>query len=489
MLNVRTIVMVSALSVLLSTSTQADIIEYTIPGLRVGGQPITVLLQGKATVNAGKTVTFRHPKFGALYLALEDTTITRTPTIQELAHQELARAKRTGDADKVMEAARYALRKGLLRQFYEAVDEAVAIDPNHPAASKVATLKRRFEEPIEVDKAQEEKLRKLVRKGGMKFRRSPHFLLFHDTSDIAPRKGKTRAEERLDLLEAVYESFLLRFYSQGMELEIPEKRMMVVLFANQRDYLDFATNMSPELSSTAGFWSGEINVSFFYDHGSSQSVQALSELSDKFQEMKESALRRRDASTRDIVRMADTIKLLVDIKRENSDIEVVSHEATHQVAGNTGLLPRHVMIPSWVHEGLATYFESPNDAAWSGIGAVNKERLAWYRALERDRQHSNIDFIVGDQIFKYAGSHGASLHGYGQAWALTHFLMERHFKEFMSYYRRLGEMPPDIILSPDLLNKLFAEEFKMDRKDLDTEWRGYMRSLKTDVDQVMDNKR
>jgi len=286
----------------------------------------------------------------------------------------------------------------------------------------------------------------------------------------------------------VYESFLLRFYSQGMELEIPQKRMMVVLFANQRDYLDFATNMSPELSSTAGFWSGEINVSFFYDHGSSESVKVLNSFSKELQTMKAAALKRRDASTRDIVRMADTISLLVKIKQENSDIEVVSHEATHQVAGNTGLLPRHVLIPSWVHEGLATYFESPNDAAWSGIGAVNKERLTWYRALERDRQHSNIDFIVGDQIFKFANSHGAALHGYGQAWALTHFLMERHFKDFMTYYKRLGEMPPDIVLSPAILNKLFDASFQTSRSDLDVEWRAYMRSLKTDVDQVLEGK-
>ena len=102
------------------------------------------------------------------------------------------------------------------------------------------------------------------------------------------------------------------------------------------------------------------------------------------------------------------------------------------MAGNTGLLPRHVRIPSWVHEGLATYFETPNGAMWSGIGAVNESRLSLYRALERDREHSNIGFIVGDQIFDYAGSLGAKLHGYGQAWALTHFLMEKHFDKFIA---------------------------------------------------------
>ena len=35
----------------------------------------------------------------------------------------------------------------------------------------------------------------------------------------------------------------------------------------------------------------------------------------------------------------------------------VSHSATQQLAANTGLLPRRVEIPHWVHDGLATYFQ------------------------------------------------------------------------------------------------------------------------------------
>src|SRR6202008_2671028 len=108
------------------------------------------------------------------------------------------------------------------------------------------------------------------------------------------------------------------------------------------------------------------------------------------------------ANAKENVQLADTLTMLIEVERENHDIEVVSHEATHQMAGNTGLLPRHVQIPSWVHEGLATYFESPREAAWSGVGAVNESRLRRYRGMERDKEHSNIQFITGDQIFDYA---------------------------------------------------------------------------------------
>ena len=109
-----------------------------------------------------------------------------------------------------------------------------------------------------------------------------------------------------------------------------------------------------------------------------------------------------------------------------------------------------------------------------------------YRALERDRTHSNIGFIVGDQIFDYAASLGATLHGYGQAWALTHFLIEKHFDGLMAFYRRLGEMPPDTFLSQEIMNQLFDETIKVNRDSLDREWRTYMSTLKTDVELILE---
>jgi hypothetical protein len=107
--------------------------------------------------------------------------------------------------------------------------------------------------------------------------------------------------------------------------------------------------------------------------------------------------------------------------------------------------------------------------------------------LESDREHSNIDFIVGNQIFSLAASHGAKLHGYGQAWALTHFLVERHFDKYMTFCRRLGEMPPDVPLSAELLTSIFDEAFGTDRERLDTEWRLYMRSLRTDLQMILED--
>lgn len=257
--------------------------------------------------------------------------------------------------------------------------------------------------------------------------------------------------------------------------------MKVVLFNEQQDYLQFVRSISPALSSAIGFYDPKSNMSFFYDHGSSKEFQSLRKISGELQAKRDDYVKQKNA---DMVRYCDTISLLVAIDQENSDIEVVSHEATHQVASNTGLFPRDVLVPKWVHEGLATYFEAPGDATWSGMGAVNKGRLNDYKMFQQVPTYSGVDYVVGDQLF-YTPSDMVTSLGYAQGWALTHFLMERHFDELMDFYRRLGEVPPDMIFSPDILGKVFDRSFKTPRTSLDREWREYMQTLQTDFEKIV----
>ena len=476
-------IIIAAISLLLaSTAARADIVFYKLPGSKA-----TLVLQGSTKVNAGGSVTFTHPKLGTMYFDIRESEIKKVPTVQEQFNKQLGKAG--ADPEKRYAAAQWALRHGLLNAFYQAVDKTLEADPNHARANMVKKLKAKMDEPIADSSKQEKELRDMVGRPDMKIKLSKHFILMHDTSDkpFANRKIP-RADERLQLLEQVYESFLLRFYAHGVELEIPKDRLKVCLFSEHQDYLFFATKLDPGLSSAAGFWSPTTNASVFYDNGTTEDFKQLLELAADLQDRKKEAQKLRAANAADIVRLADTLQFIVGLERENLDVEVVSHETAHQMAGNTGLLPRDVRVPSWVHEGLATYFETPEGANWGGIGAVNSSRLDLYRTLEPDKEHSNIDFIVGDQIFDYAASHSAKVHGYGQAWALTHFLMERHFEEFIAFYRRLGEMPPEVQFSQEVLTSVFNECVKKDRRGLDIEWRTYMRGLKTDMEIILDDR-
>ena len=64
------------------------------------------------------------------------------------------------------------------------------------------------------------------------------------------------------------------------------------------------------------------------------------------------------------------------------------------------------------------------------------------------------------------------------------FLVDRHFEELMTFYRRVGELPPDMVFSPELLIKVFDRSFKTPREALDEEWRQYMSRLKTDFERI-----
>jgi hypothetical protein len=445
---------------------------------------LRIILQGRVQQNPGSTVTYFHPTIKEpLYFNRADVEVKKAATPQHEYGKRLAAAGK--DPDAVMKAAIWALKKGLLKEFYSAVDKALLLDAGHEAARRIQSLKTQMDQPLPDTRnaALEQELRGYVRLPEMRIATSRHFIMLHDLpTKAAPGKKKSRVQARLDLLEEVYESFLLLFHAQDIELDIPRERMKVVLFREHRDYEGFSTSLSPTLISAAGFWEPVRNVSVFYDHSTGKTFLALEKIQGELKKLSDEA--RRNRNNPDLIRRVKLMDMLIDIDRENADITVVSHEGTHQMAGNTGLLPRHVEIPRWVHEGLATYFEAPGDAAWAGIGAVNEDRLAYYRALEKDRVHSNIDFIAANQIFDYARTHGAEVHGYGQAWALTHFLLENHLQEFVAYYRMLGDMPPDVALNPRLLVDLFNSVFGSDHQALDREWRQYMRSLKTDFERL-----
>ena len=472
---------------LVPATAWADILFYEVTSKTNSKKKVRFMLQGTATKNPGRSTTFQHHKFGKIYFDSREIEVKSVPTLEQSFTKMVAKAGK--DADPLMAAANWALRHGLLPQFYQAIDKTLAANPNHPRATLVRELKKQMDKPVADSPKLEQEMKKLVGRPGMKVKQSNHFILLHDTPDKpAANRKLPRAEERLQLLESVYESFLLRFYAHGVELDVPNERLKVVLFNDHRDYLQFATRLSPSLVSTGGFWDGTNNTSVFFDQGTTEDFKELVALSDRLQADKAEAQRQKKSGIGEQVRLADTISLLVDIARENEDIKVVSHEATHQMAGNTGLFPRDVLVPSWVHEGLASYFETSDGASWGGVGAVNGDRLDYYRALSRDREHSNIDFIVGDQIFSFAETHGEKLHGYGQAWALTHFMMERHFPEFIKFYRQLGEMPPDLKLSSEILTALFQECVPIDTFALDAQWRNYMNSLQTDLDIILGEK-
>ena len=59
--------------------------------------------------------------------------------------------------------------------------------------------------------------------------------------------------------------------------------------------------------------------------------------------------------------------MLLDLDRRSIDLGTAAHEMIHQLAVESGLVPRHDAFPHWLHEGLAAQFEVIRGGRWSGI--------------------------------------------------------------------------------------------------------------------------
>ncbi len=487
----RSSVVVAALLLLLAipASVLADYTVYQLPGTK-----LKLVLEGSVTHHAGGNATHRHPR-GSLFFSSRDIHVIKSPTPESVYGKRLREATDSGDVDKVLELSQWALQNGMLEQSKSLLSTAWKIDSTHPRLNKLAGLMKYLNSPVPDDAAVEEHARKYVGGDRMNASRSKHFLLLHDAdSEIDEVTKKTRAQMRLDLLEKVYESYFLTFAFRGVFLRPPTKPLEVVLFSRQADFMQMERRLGGSLKQTAGFYLPAENISMFYDSGTSEQFQVLMELDKGLVQLREDAKKNRVAGAGELIRFAKTIELLIDITRESEDVSTVSHEAIHHLAANTGVFPREAAFVRWVHEGMASYFESAKLAKWSGVGVVDESRISYYRVLERDPDRGSLEFIVSDFGFLLEAALGDQLPAYGQAWALTHFLFEERFTELMQFYRKVGQIKkeegdPTIELLKargDELLKLFDECFG-DREALKLQWRRYMRGLRTDMERLQDD--
>ena len=459
----------------------ADVVLYTVPNT-----PLRITLMGKVTINPGGTLSLRHPR-GTLHFAARDCKVIKTDSKEKLYLQQKMKSSKSGSAKDKLDLALWCVEKGMLKQADSALSEAWGMDPTNSSVRLMAQLVKYRRGTVPVSASVEKEMREFVKRSNMKFTRSRHFALLHDTPDeVDPIYKMSVAEHRLKLLEQVYDSFYMKYALEGYPLRVPKEPLRVVLFNDHANYLAFVKLLSPTLKNAAGFYSPKENIAIFYRQKSDAAFEGANELVKILKTIREKARRERSQGSGEIIRFAKTLELLVDISGEDLEIEVVTHEATHQLAANSGLLDREKFMVRWAHEGLASYFESPKEATWAGLGAVNEQRLGYYRILERDPVHSSIEFVVTDRIFDYAATNSSTLAAYGQAWALTHFLMEEHLAELLEFYKRMAvdtlETPHDDAWRAKTLST-FKDCFG-DLNRLESQWRAYMRGLRTDLEKI-----
>jgi hypothetical protein len=152
-------------------------------------------------------------------------------------------------------------------------------------------------------------------------------------------------------------------------------------------------------------------------------------------------------------------------------VATVIHEATHQLAFNSGLQTRFADIPVWLSEGIAIYFETPDLTSkngWRTIGGVNHVRLRQFQQYLRSRPENSLATLLSsDARFRDTGTASAA---YAESWAFCYYLIRHHRKEFVKYLHMLGEKQPMSNATPHDRLSEFQRALGMDLNQLNADF-------------------
>jgi uncharacterized protein DUF1570 len=222
------------------------------------------------------------------------------------------------------------------------------------------------------------------------------------------------------LFERLYRGFTGFWAHKGIKLKDPEFPLVAIIFRDRDSYIAHARGEVGEATETIiGYYSLQSNRITMYDLTGADTVRGGG------------GQRRRNAAQIDALLAQPQAEPLV---------ATIIHEATHQIAFNSGLQTRYADNPLWVSEGIAVYCETPdlqNSKGWDGIGAVNRPRLERFREYRKHRPADSLSTLISDDD-RLRNSETA-LDAYAEAWALNYYLIRNRTKQYVAYLKMLSE--------------------------------------------------
>lgn len=270
---------------------------------------------------------------------------------------------------------------------------------------------------------------------GFDFLLTKHYVVCFDTS-------RSYAQWCAALFEKLHDAFLNYWKKAGVEIEAPRRALVVVIFADRQRYEAFAArDLGAAADRVVGYYNLLTNRITTFDLTGSD------------------ALSRRPAGS------ASRAGLEILSSPEAAGlVSTLVHEASHQMAFNSGLHRRLAPVPLWVSEGVATFFETPDPGGrgWRGIGGVNRPRLEKFLAGYRPGVLDSI--VAGDEPFRDADE---GLDAYARAWALTAFLAQTRKAALADYLALVAAKAPLGPDDPDQRRRDFVEAFGVEPRELE----------------------
>ncbi len=275
--------------------------------------------------------------------------------------------------------------------------------------------------------------RRIVRElpAGFTFLVTEHYVVCHDT----PRPY---AEWCAALFERLHAAFLAHWEKAGLEIRAPEEPLVVVIFADRARYETFA---AADLGAAKG------RVGGYYDTRSNRITT--------FDLTRSESLARIPANS------AARAGLQILSRPEAAGlVSTLVHEATHQMAFNSGLHRRMAPVPVWVAEGMATYCER----GWKEIGEINKPLLDRFLSGQGEGDFDTI--VVDDAPFRDVEKMPMA---YARAWALTAFLARSRPEQYARYMAGIAAKPPLSPDGPQHRRRAFVEAFGAEPREFEEE--------------------
>ncbi len=213
---------------------------------------------------------------------------------------------------------------------------------------------------------------------------------------VAHPKGKEAWAQRF---EQLYRSCIHYFGMREMRVTEPAFPLVAVVWGNRADFERYAAEQgSPVRDGVLGYYSPTSNRVMLYDQ---------------------------DWGNRRLSSLFNDSTII--------------HEATHQIAFNTGVHNRFSPTPSWLAEGLGSMFEATGVWDWQRYpdrrDRVNRLRLIEFRMWQKSgRAAGNFaQLLASDRQFSTNPTVS-----YAEAWAWVFFLTERYPRKFADYVRRVS---------------------------------------------------
>ena len=262
--------------------------------------------------------------------------------------------------------------------------------------------------------------------GNFRIYKTRHYVICSDTS--LPYMRWVGA-----MFERLQGSFQVYWKKARVELHPPTLPLPVVLFSNRSDFAEYArTHAGASAIQSLGFYSINSNRIVLFDLLRASGVSASNE--------------------------SEINRQLV---KAPSNVATIVHEATHQIAFNTGMNVRQADNPLWLLEGMAMYFESPDlrsRSGWRTIGTMNRFRVPVLRQSLKDPDGLSglAGMFASDKPFQTSGNINVE---YARSWAIVYFLMKTRRADFLNYVRDLQKAELHDWKTDEARTEMFEKHF------------------------------